>query len=234
MNNNLKIENPFPGASANYKPYYYFKTWLELEDGGSDRWVYVCRDSLAYIFIVIDDLPAVCGRDADALFIANVSVVDLLTASPKTIGSALDSCGYDEEIDFTKESDRLQIAYMMMTCGSRAPMWREQGGKVKCIHDKPSEMHPAFRTLRANARKYAEENLFFDEKRNDLMNNTVFNAIGQSPAEFANGADGLWSSLRRIKDNDEASPQQKLILKMYQSAKTTIGVGDVPSDLLSQ
>lgn len=211
---------------------YYKSIWLELADGGSDQWLYVCRDGLAYIFLEVLDYPAVCGRDAPALFDASVCVVDLLTTPLKTIVAARDSCGCDDDLDLKKELGRLQVAEMLFSHGAKSPMWNSNAGVVKDLHDRPDESHPAFRKLRAEARRYAEENLFSDEQRNELLDNTIVNKIGQTAREYAQGADAMWSALRRIKeDGEDASPEQQLVLKMYQNAETTLGAGPIPEDI---
>lgn len=226
----LKIPSPWGRAR------YYKGIWLELEDGGSDRWLYVCRDSLAYIFICIDDWVAAVGKEAECLFNATVSVVDLFFISPETMAGAIQSCGYeDEELDFKLELDRLRMAEMLHSVGSKAPMWDAFGGKVKDIHDSFDARHPAFRTLRANARRYAEENLFDDEKRNGLLDATVVNKIGETAREYMQGTEGMWAAMRRIKEAGEAAPpEQRLVLKMYQGAGQTLGAGPVPADIMEK
>jgi hypothetical protein len=228
---NFKIPDPWGRAK------YYKQIWLESEDGGSERWVYVCRQGLAYIFIVIDDLPAAMGRDATSLFGAQVSVVDLATIGPETIASALRSCGYEEELDFKSEKDRFIIADMCRSYGAHAPLWNEDGGRVNIENKYGSydEKHPAFRKLRSDARKFAEENLFHDEARNELLDTKIVNKIGETAREYMNGNEGHWAALRRIKDQGEnATPEQKIILKMYQNVGQTLGAGPVPEDIIGK
>lgn len=227
-------EHGISGAS------YYAKDWLVLRDGGSDQWLYVCRlrpdYGLAYLFINIIDLPAYCGRDADARWAVSVSEVNLLDVSPETIVSALQSCGCDEALDFRSPLDRLRIAEMLFDHGSKAPLWDQSGGKVTFDNygnrnEDYDENCPAFRRLRKEAREYAETLLDDDVQRNQQLNRVV-NAIGQTAREYANGGTGLWKSLRRIKEQgDAASPQQQLVLGMYQKAETTLGLGPIPEDL---
>jgi len=228
---NFKIPDPWGRAQ------YYKSIWLETEDGGSGSWVYVCRNQLAYIFIVIDDLPEACGRDATSLFGAQVSVVDLATIAPETIASALRCCGYEEELDFKSEKDRFLIADMCRSFGAYAPMWNEDGGKVteENRYGSYDEKHPAFRKLRSDARKFAEENLFHDEARNELLDTKVVNAVGQTAREYMNGTEGLWEALHRIKDQgDKATPERQLVLRMYMNAGQTLGAGPVPEDIVGE
>ena len=217
---------------------YYRKIWLELFDGGSDQWLWVVRDGLTYIFLEVIDLPAYCGRDATSRWCASVDTVDLATASPDTIATALQCCGYQEELDFRKEGDRLAIAEMLWSYGAKSPMWSDDAGKVtfdsygNCEQDY-GDGDPAFRSLRKRAREAAEE-LFDEDTREHQLDTKIVNAIGQTAREFANATDGLWTALRRIKDDPQATSEQKLVLGMYQKAKTTLGAGPVPSDLQSE
>ncbi len=214
---------------------YYKDIWLELYDGGSDQWLWVCRDSLAYIFIEVLDMVGYCGKEATSLFDASVSVVDLLTVPPSAVASAFQSCGCEEELDFKVELDRLRIAEMLFSVGTKAPMWNDCGGAVKDQFARPDEKHPAFRILRSNARKYAEENLFNDEERNKLLDTKVVNQIGETAREYMHGTEGMWAAVRRIKEADEAaSPKQKLVLRAYQSAGQTLGAGPVPADIMEK
>ena len=211
---------------------YYKGIWLVLFDGGSDQWLYVCRDGMAYIFLEVLDWPAVCGRDAQVLFNASVCVVDLLSIPLDTVASSMRSCGCDEEMDFKKEEDRLRVAEMLYSTGAKSPLWNSNAGKVKDPHDRPDEGHPAFRSLRAAARRYAEENLFDDEQRNELLDTRIVNKIGQTAREYSQGTEALWTAMRRIREQgDAAPPEQQLVLKMYQSCGTTLGAGPVPEDI---
>jgi len=219
---------------------YYAKRWLTLFDGGSDQWLYVACDGLAYVFIDINDLPANCGRDATSRWAASVSVVDLLSVSPETMASAMEGCGCEDELDFKVAEDRLRLAEMLHSVGSKSPMWNQDGGKVtfdnygNCEQDY-DENCPAFRRLRKEAREYAEAELLQgDEQRNELLDNKVVNAIGMTAREYGNGGQGLWEGLRRIKaQGDAATPQQQLVLGMYQKAENTLAAGPVPEDLRS-
>lgn len=214
---------------------YYKGIWLEIYDGGSDQWLWVCRDSLAYIFIEVVDWVAACGKDAEFWFNASVSVVDLLTISPKTVAGAMVSCGCSDELDFKVELDRLRMAEMCFSVGAKAPLWDDYGGVGKDRFANPDERHPAFRTLRANARRFAEQELFDDEKRNHLLDTKVVNKIGNTAREYMSGIEGTWDALRRIKEaGDSATPEQQLVLKMYQGAGQTLGAGPVPADIMEK
>jgi len=129
------------------------------------------------------------------------------------------------------------LAQMLWEHGAKAPAWQGEGGKVKRdkhgnMDDYYNENCPEFRRLRKEAVEFCEETLFDESKRNDLLMNKIVNKLGQSAREYANGTDGLWESLRRVKElGDDATPEQKLMLKVYANSKTTLGAGPVPEDL---
>ena len=215
---------------------YYSRNWLTIFDGGSDQWLYACRVGLTYVFVQIMDLPAYCGQDANSRWSVSVALVDLMAISPEAMASAMQSCGCDEPLDFKDESDRLRLAEMLFSHGSKSPAWDKAGGKVtfdnygNCEQDY-DENCPAFRSLRKEAREQAEELLTSESAREGAMDKVV-NAIGQTAREYANGADGLWTSLRRIKEaGGEATAEQQMVLGMYQRAENTLGCGPVPEDL---
>jgi len=128
------------------------------------------------------------------------------------------------------------VAEMCLCVGSAAPVWNSSGGKLK--HDKYGNIEidnystcPSFRKLRKEARQEAESLLEDEDARNNLLDTKVVNRIGQTAREYANGAEGLWTGLRRIKDDPEATEEQKLVLKMYADCEQTLGAGPVPEDL---
>ena len=136
--------------------------------------------------------------------------------TPDTIAGALQCCGYDEPLDLRSESDRLALAEMMFSYGAKSPMWGGEGNH--------------FDRLRAEARREAEA-LFDDEHRNEALDTRVVNALGQTAREYAAGTEALWSTLRRIKDDPNATDEQKMVLRMYQKCDTTLGAGPVPEDI---
>lgn len=218
---------------------YYCKIWLELWDGNSGQWLYVCRDVLTYIFLEVIDMVEHCGREVTYRWSASVATVDLLTTSPETFASAYQSCGGDDEqFDFKKEPDRLRIAQILYEYGSKSPLW-DKGSKdfkedYDGYDDSPDENHPDFRKLRAEARRWAEENIFDEESRNHFLDTKVVNKLGQTAREFAGGTESLWDTLRKIKEDPDATPEQKLVLKLYQGAGQTLGAGPVPEDIMEK
>lgn len=206
---------------------YYAGVWLTLYDGGSDQWLYVASHGLVFVFIEVIDLPAYCGSDADCQWCAEVAVVDLGCCSPEAMAESLRSCGPDECPDPTTPEGRLVIAEAMRDYGHKAPMWSDSAGNVVDPHDRPNE-NRAFTTLRAAARRAAEA-LFDDERREAELDTRVVNRIGQTARQYMQG--DLWGRLREIKDDPNATEEQKLVLRMYQGAGRTLGGEEVPADL---
>lgn len=218
------------------------KNWTVLEDGGSGRWMYARSVGAgAYVFLAIDDMVDCCGRDADYYFHATVSVVDVVNTDTETVASALRSCGAESWMDDIEPARRpLCIAQCMHDYGARAPMWDE--GSPAIDKEKkpdwkwqvPSDRSPQFLRLRAAARRWAEENLLADESREKLLDSTIVNPLGQTARQYAQGTAGLWDRLRAIREaGDDATPEQRLSLRMYQKAGQTLGAGPVPSDIMS-
>lgn len=159
---------------------YYNKIWLELYDGGSGTWLYVCRKDLTYFFIEIIDMVDACGRDATEQWAGEVSVVNIAEATPGTIISALRSCGNEDDLNLANESDRLRLAEMLYSYGAKAPIWNDSAFSLE--NREPydggnEEKHPAFRSLRAMARREAEE-LFDDERLNERIREMVESGEG--------------------------------------------------------
>lgn len=210
---------------------YYRRNWLELEAGGSDSWLYVARDCAVYVFILVCD----CGRDAEQRYCASVDVVDLAAASPETIASALQCCGVDaSELDPSTESGRLWLAECLHSDGAKSPMWEDTRGMVRDPSGVLGENYMAFRSLRKEAWEVAKDLLSDADYRDHELDSRIVNAIGQTAREYAGGTASLWDSLRRIQSDPNATPEQALILRLYQSAETTLGAGPVPRDLLSE
>lgn len=208
---------------------FYARKWQVLEDGGSDRWLYVCRDGGSYVFIEILDLVGYMGRDATAQWCAEVSVVDLANATSEALTEAARSCCSDDRDEwpgFESWNDRLAWACILRDYGHKSPMWSGEAGKPRrdACEDK------AFRSLRAAARREAEA-LLDGDTRELALDTKIVNAIGQTAREYASGTDGLWTALRRIKDDPNATPAQRLVVGMYGACETTLGAGPIPADL---
>ena len=216
------------------------KNWETLQDGGSGTWVYSRKvGPLAWVFLQVMDMVDACGSEADYYFHGDVSVIDLKDLPPDQIGKALRSCSAEDWIfDLPKEK---RFLVMAQVCHEycRAPLWQGESPAINKEHNKdwqwnvPGDTSPTFLRLRAAARRWAEESLLDEENRNQLLDSTVVNAIGQSAREYSRGTEGLWSKLREIKGSENATPEQKLVLQMYASAGNTLGAGPVPEDLRS-
>jgi hypothetical protein len=208
----------------------YARNWTVLADGGSGNYLYAREaTSGVYVFIEILDLPEYMGKEATVRWCASVDVVDIFATSPETIDSAMRSCGFDEaEIEPTP----LILAEVLHSYGAKSPMWSGDAGRVNehNFYDRPDERHRPFRDIRAEARREAEALLDADY-RDEMLDTRIVNAIGQTAREFADGTPGLWSALRRIAADPDASPSQKLVLKMYGNAGQTLGGDVVPADL---
>jgi hypothetical protein len=221
-----------------WEPTYYARHWLELEDGGSDRWLYVCQDGrvedglgTTFIFISLEPLPS----DCEDLWCCDVSVVDTLRTPPEEILAALRSCGQDPEEFFAPGMGdirvRLGLAEMLHGYGTKSPMQSACGGVRKDRWDTPGEGCHAFRRLRKEAREFAEAELLDSESRDRLLDTKIVNGLGQTAREYAQGTAGLWAALRRIQSDENPTPEQRIILGVYQKAGRTLGAGPVPLDI---
>ncbi len=217
-----------------YSPPLFARHWITLADGGSSTWLYAREASpRVWIFIEIIDMVDACGRDATKRWYASVSVVDLNTTSPNTLASAIQSCGWFEDME-PDTITPIMLAEVCHSYGAKSPMWDDSAGPVNehNRHNNPGEEHRPFRTLRAAARREAES-LLDTDTRDHLLDNKIVNQIGQTAREFANGTDGLWDVLRRIAADPNANASQRLVLKMYANAGQTLGAGPVPADIVT-
>lgn len=207
--------------------------WITLEDGGSNRWIYAQQVNPGeYVFLRIDDMVYACGRDANTYFCADVSVVN--AADLEQASEAIRSCYGDDPPDDLTE---LAIAQAMHDYGAKAPCEEFNSPAINKSREDweyrvPSDSSPTFLRLRATARHFAEANLLDDSKRENHLDSHVVNQLGQTARQYAAGTQGLWDKLREIKDDPNATPEQRLTLRMYQGAKQTLGAGPVPPDLV--
>jgi len=65
--------------------------------------------------------------------------------------------------------------------------------------------------------------------REAALNDRVVNKLGSTARQFMHG--DLWGRLREIRDDPDATEDQKLMLKMYANAGITLGGEPVPKDL---
>jgi len=210
---------------------YFARKWLVLYDGGSDQWLYVAKSGSGstYVFLEIIDLVAYCGRDATDQWCAEVASVDIDTMPLEQIQGALSYCGVeDDPPDLRTESGCVALAEMLFSYGAKSPLWGDCSGNPR---EHASEDSKDFRSLRAEARRQAEA-MLDDSNRDHVLDTKIVNGIGQTSREYSQGTAALWDTLRKIRDKgDDATPEQKLVLKMYGKCNTTLGAGPVPSDL---
>lgn len=212
------------------KEHYYKQDWLEVENGGSGRWLYAMAEGMRFTFIRVDDLVDSCGREAWALFHASVHIVDLEDMPLETIADVAKSHDLDSDVfDLSNVENRIHLAEACLGHGASAKLWQESGGKVTKTfefggHD---ERHPAFRKLRSDARKFAMT-LADNETRETEMGKTA-NAIGSTHREMMRG--DIYSAMFRAKDNPDATSEQKLVLKMYSKCERTLDGKAIPEGL---
>jgi len=183
--------------------------WLAIRDLGNSVFVFLK---------VIDLRDHMCESELGDMetgpFCASVNLVEVNRANAETRRQAMESCGW-EDMPTTNQA----IAEVLNDYGAHSPVWNEDFKR--------------FDMARAAARRYTEDALLDDETRENLLETKVVNALGQSAREYAGGSEGLWDSLRRIaSQGEEASTDQKLMLKMYAKAGQTLGCGPVPADIV--
>jgi hypothetical protein len=200
--------------------------WQQWEDGGSGTWLWLRRiGGLRYLFIRIESAVDICGRDAETWFWGDLRLVDLEDIPLETQADAVRGCGPDE-----LSPDPEFVAWACLQHGAASPLFSDDSGSRPEGSEPwnvPSEDWPGFIRLRARVRREAERFLAGDESALDR----IVNKLGQTAREFARGTAGLWDRLRAIQVDSDATPEQKLILRMYQNAGQTLGAGPVPEDL---
>lgn len=203
--------------------------WTQLDDGGSGTWTWVREVSpLRFLFIRIDDAVDACGAGADTQFYADTNLVDLGELDPADVAKAISGLENDEP-------GPMWIAYCCRTYGLHAPLWSGDSGPMptdpkrrsEVKWNRPSDTSPMFIRLASAARKAAETFLAGDESALDR----VVNAVGQTAREYAQGISGLWAALERIKNDSEASAEQKTVLRMYQKCEHTLSGDTIPPTL---
>lgn len=220
----------------------YAKKWTILEDGGSGTWLYAAeartalhREGRAWVFISVMDMPDACGKDANYLWCADVSMVELDKVPQEELDRAFASWGIDTDGAPLFPGD-LEKAQILHSYGAKVPCWSECAGKVE-FDNYGNVLHPydenstSFRGLRMRARTRGEELLRDEDARQDRRKRVV-NTIGQTGEQYAQGTAGLWNRLREVAEDDNATPQQKLSLTLYQRAGRTLGGEQVPKDIV--
>jgi len=216
------------------------ENWETLEDGGSNRWVYAREVAeMVWIFLRLDDMVDACGRDATYYFHCDVGIVDLHAAiGHGTVERALECCDAQSWMpDVPKDKQALATAQCLFDYGAWSPLWQDGSPEIDKDADEdwnynvPDEDDPEFTDLLEAGRQWAEENLLDEDDRDHWLDTKIVNGIGQTAREFAGGMDTMWQTLRRIKNDPNATPAQKLILKMYGACEHTLDGTPIPDDI---
>lgn len=214
-----------------------------------------------YLFIEIIDMVDACGKDMlEQLDLSGkVYLVEPGRYGARDLNSAFQSCGWDgikdmveefvdsgddvEDDDETSSETQpnrgaipdigLLYADFLRSYGHKSPLHSASGGRIvteKNLHDGVDErgVRALLRELLVEANQYIADNTALQA----TLDTKVVNKTGQTSREFAGGIDSTWDTLRRIQDmGDEATPAQKLVLKMYKNAGQTMGGDKVPLDI---
>lgn len=207
------------------------KGWTVLADGGSGSWLWAREtDPGVFVFLEIIDCQEY-GGDMDDLWNGSVSVVDMPSIGPEQVARAVESAGMEIDEDRYSESEmRMAVAEMCHQYGAKSPMFDSFSGKRKDEYDRPDERNPYFVRLLKRMREEAAP-LLNKSKRDELLDTRIVNGIGQTAREYAQGTDSMWTALRRIAADENATPEQKLVLKMYGACNQTLGGDRIPADL---
>lgn len=170
--------------------------WKTLEDGGSGQWRYVHQiNKDVFIFITMLDMVDACGNEAEYWLHGEIDIVDLSDMPEKQIESALKCCGIEEEED---KNNPLVIAICCLDYGAKAPMYQKCSEEIDKSdsdwkwEDCPDEDSDEFQEILTELKEYAGDYLADDDVRNELMEETVVNKIGQSAKEYMTGKSWLW------------------------------------------
>jgi hypothetical protein len=196
--------------------------WQMLQDGSDGTWQYWRKQGMCFWFIEVIDYKEHLSEKEwrenpsfdEGLFEATLKLVDLSEVPSEKIAEALRSCGRDDIEELEDDQKLLWSAEALASYGTYARMGTWQNTRMV--------------TARAPAREECDRLMNDDAYYEEQMERPV-NALGSTAREFARG--DLWSSLQRIKDNPDATLEQKITLKMYQSAERTLGGEKIPDSL---
>lgn len=232
----------------------------DLEGEGGPIPTIFMKDSRAaptYLFIEIIDMVDACGRDMlEQLDLSGeVYLVEPERYGARDLNSAFQSCGWDgikdivEEFVDSDDDDEtpsetkpncaavpdigLLYADFLRSYGNKSPLHSASGGRIvteKNLHDGVDErrVYALLRKLLVEANQYIADNTALQA----TLDTKVVNKMGQTSREFAGGIDSTWDTLRRIQSmGDNATPAQKIVLKMYKNAGQTLCGDKVPLDI---
>lgn len=202
---------------------------VQVYEGGSDEWLWYQQDGAKYYFLRILDLVAYMGKDAQVYWEASVCLVDI--SDPGVLSSwhaAYASSGWDENYEPPSEANKAMILFEY---GAKSPLWDGFGGDVpEDDWDKLDEDDEDFKKLFEQASQFISECLSDSDKLEEKLNTPV-NALGQTAREYAHGTNGLFKRLTEIKDDPNATEQQKLVLRVYGRCDHTLGGDVIPEEL---
>lgn len=217
----------------------YSKHWEIWEDcDGTYRYVRRMAD-LKYLGISIISLPEYCGRSAidGPYWSGDLVLVDLMALPYGEQIAALRSCYGDTWPDF---ADTVAVRQdLLVSCclshGSYAPLGLDSGGDVKIdSYGDMIEQTPDSKGFRGVRKRLREIGDAFARDAGSLertLDNRIVNSLGQTAREYGQGTEGLWSKLRDIRDDGDASDEQKLIFKMYHGCTDTLADVPIPADI---
>jgi hypothetical protein len=167
--------------------------WIQLEDGGSGRWLYIKPVPQGTLFLVIEDAIELCGKEAATYFYGSLALVDPSEVSETDQQLALSFMGCEHD-DPTAEV----VTIALFEYGAKAPLHNDDSGPMpkrfsQCWdgYSVPSETSRYFTSLRARLRKAARD----FESNPDAALDKVVNAVGQTARQYARGVHGLWDTL---------------------------------------
>jgi hypothetical protein len=168
--------------------------WKELQDGGSDTWLWILElSSSTFLAVEVDDLPDE-GKEYPR-YAGQLVYVDIDWESRY---EALRSCGQDEAGEYPAES----LVEMMVGHGAKAPL-----KSLNSRYRGEDSWKPVGAALRAEGNRVAR-----DPGLLEALLSTVVNPIGSSALEYGNGTD-----IRAIVKRSlvEGRPGIEVVAKMY-------------------
>jgi hypothetical protein len=164
---------------------------VNLLDYGGKNWRFV--GNRQYQFIEFINMDEACGRDNEGQPKYNVSLrlVDLNTATPGNIKSALNSCGWDG-MDQTNDE---MLAECLDSYGAHAPLEQYSGNNAR------ARMRQA----------YQAANALLDPSQLEEALQKPVNKLGSTAREFAQG--DFTSAMQR--GCESGSPDARIMAKMH-------------------
>lgn len=156
-------------------------TWLYTGDANmldyGGRFYRKLAGTRRWHFVDVCNMDDACGRDNEgcAKYCVDLSEVDLDSIPEKTIASAMQSCGYDEDPAVSRldpDARECMIAEACHGYGAKAPLWQDSG----------NNRHALIREAKRESRLLQKD----VDAMADRMEAPV-NAIGSTAREFMQG-----------------------------------------------